>query len=453
MSPPKLMKHQLKSRAFLKTRKRVLDFSDAGTGKTPVHITDFADRRKKRNGKCMLVLAPKSLLKSAWGNDIRKFAPELTYSIARAENRDDAFKVTADVYITNIDAAMWLAQQKASFFKKFDSLVIDESTTIKHRTSGRSKAVKKIVKYFEWRRALSGTPVSNGICDIWHQAYIVDDGARLGKAFFAFQKATCVPEDNGGFLKWVDKEGIEPVVGALLEDITIRNKFEDCVDIPPNHQFSVSFALTESHRELYEELREQKTVANNGRSVTAINGAVLYSKLLQCASGAAYADPLNEASSYTLLDTGRYELVNDLVEAREHSIVFFSWAHQRDELIKSAKARKLKFEMIDGTVTRKGERERITEAYQRGEYQVLYANAQTIGHGLTLTKGTRTIFASPTPNLEHFLQAYKRIYRITQKQKTETIMVIAEGTIDEYVWEQCQKKNVKQSDLLAYLEN
>ena len=453
MSSPKLMKHQLKSRAFLKTRRRVLDFSDAGTGKTPVHITDFADRRKKRNGKCMLVLAPKSLLKSAWGNDIRKFAPELTYSIAWAENRDEAFKANADVYITNIDAAVWLAQQKASFFKKFDSLVIDESTAIKHRTSGRSKAVKKIVKYFEWRRALSGTPMSNGICDIWHQAYIVDDGARLGKAFFAFQKATCVPEDNGGFLKWVDKDGIEPVVGALLEDITIRNKFEDCVDIPPNHQFSVSFALTESHRELYEELREQKTVANNGRSVTAINGAVLYSKLLQCASGAAYADPLNEASSYTLLDTGRYELVNDLVEAREHSIVFFSWAHQRDELIKSAKARKLKFEMIDGTVTRKGERERITEAYQRGEYQVLYANAQTIGHGLTLTKGTRTIFASPTPNLEHFLQAYKRIYRITQKQKTETIMVIAEGTIDEYVWEQCQKKNVKQSDLLAYLEN
>ena len=107
MSPPKLMKHQLKSRAFLKTRKRVLDFSDAGTGKTPVHITDFADRRKKRNGKCMLVLAPKSLLKSAWGNDIRKFAPELTYSIAWAENRDEAFKANADVYITNIDAAVW----------------------------------------------------------------------------------------------------------------------------------------------------------------------------------------------------------------------------------------------------------------------------------------------------------------------------------------------------------
>ena len=84
---------------------------------------------------------------------------------------------------------------------------------------------------------------------------------------------------------------------------------------------------------------------------------------------------------------------------------------------------------------------------------MLIANARTIAHGLTLTKGTRTIFASPTPDLEHFLQGYKRIYRIGQKEKTETIMVIAPGTIDEYVWEQCQKKDVRQSDLLSYMEN
>lgn len=28
----------------------------------------------------------------------------------------------------------------------------------------------------------------------------------------------------------------------------------------------------------------------------------------------------------------------------------------------------------------------------------------------------------------------------------------APGTIDEYVWEQCQKKDVRQSDLLSYME-
>ena len=225
-----------------------------------------------------------------------------------------------------------------------------------------------------------------------------------------------------------------------------------CVDIPPNHRYAVPFTLTPSHRKVYLELEKQKFLETNGRKVSAVNGAVLYFKLLQAASGAVYVDPDNEDSDYTLLDADRYDLIMDLVEAREHSIVFFGWRHQKDELIRVAKARGVKFEVIDGTVTRKGERERIVDAYQRGEYQVLIANARTIAHGLTLTKGTRTIFASPTPDLEHFLQGYKRIYRIGQKEKTETIMVIAPGTIDEYVWEQCQKKDVRQSDLLSYME-
>ena len=450
-----LMKHQQKSRAFLKPRKRVLDFSDAGTGKTPVHITDFADRRRVKRTKfgCLLVLAPKSLLKSAWADDFKKFAPDMKVSIAWAENREEAFAAEADVYITNYAAANWLAKKPKKFFNRFDQLVLDEGTAVKHRTSQCSKAVKKIAQYFDWRRLLTGTPTSNGICDLWHQVYVVDDGDRLGKAFFAFQKATCTPETEAGHIKWVDKPGIEPVVGALIEDITIRHRFEDCVDIPPNHRFAVPYTLTPSHRKLYQELENQKFLENKGRKISAVNGAVLYFKLLQCASGAVYVDPDDDESDYTLLDPDRYDLIMDLVEARQHSIVFFNWRHQKDELVRVATARGIKFEMIDGTVTKKGERERIVQAYQRGEYQVLLANAQTIGHGLTLTKGTRTIFASPTPNLEHFLQGYKRIYRITQTEKTETIMVIAPDTIDEYVWEQCQKKDVRQSDLLAYVES
>ena len=102
-------------------------------------------------------------------------------SIAWAENREDAFAVDADVYVTNIDGAKWLATKTKKFFAKFGQLVIDECTSVKHRTSGRSKAVKKIAQYFEWRCALSGTPTSNGICDLWHQVFVIDDGKRLGR--------------------------------------------------------------------------------------------------------------------------------------------------------------------------------------------------------------------------------------------------------------------------------
>lgn len=450
MTTPKLFKHQLESVKFLKKNPRAFDTSDAGTGKTPVHITDFAEHRRKRGG-CALVLCPKSLIKCAWGNDFKTFAPDMKVSLAYADNREEAFIETADVYVTNIDAALWLAAKPAKFFKRFDTLIIDESTSVKHGTSKRSRAVAKIRKYFERRRLLTGTPTSNGICDIHHQMYIVDDGKLLGESFFAFRGAVCTPVQVGAHrnaIDWQDKPGVETTVGALISKVVIRHKFEDCVDIPPNHQFAVEYELGAHHRKMYDKLERDSALLLKKNTITAINGAVLYGKLLQCASGAVYS----EDGEYALLDADRTELIAELIEARKHSIVFFNWKHQRDQLIQAAKKAGWTYAIIDGDVTKKGEREKIVEAYQAGRYKVLFAHPQSAGHGLTLTRGTTTIFASPTPNLEHFLQAYKRIYRIGQKDKTETIMIIAKNTIDEKVWASCQAKDLKQAELLDYLK-
>ena len=453
MGTPKPMAHQNLSLSFLASRNRVFDMSDPGTGKTPVHIWDSSRRRRKGSGK-ILVMAPRSLLRSAWGNDFFTFAPDMRVSIARAENRVEAFEETADAYITNIDAADWLAKQKPAFFKDFEHLIIDESTAYKHNTSKRSKAMASIRKYFDVRRLLSGTPNPNGICDIWHQMYLLDDGRRLGSSFFKFRSATCVPEQVGpmsNMIRWVDRDGIEQVVGRLLQDITIRHKFEDCVDIPPNHRFAIRHTMNARHARAYDEMRKSSLLdLQRGGVISAVNGAVLYSKLLQIASGAVYSRP-NE--DYVLLDRERYELILDLVEARQKCIVFFNWKHQRDELIREAVQRKMSHAIIDGDITDDKISDQIVTDYQAGVYKVLFAHPRSAGHGLTLTKGTTTIYASPTPDLEHFLQAMKRIYRIGQTERTETIMILAEGTLDERVWESLQGKDVKQSSLLSLLQS
>jgi SNF2 family DNA or RNA helicase len=250
-------------------------------------------------------------------------------------------------------------------------------------------------------------------------------------------------------VQWIDKPGIELSVGALIDDITIHHKFEDCVDIPPNYQYPLSFDLSDKSMKLYLKLKAENMLKfSSGQTITAINGGVLYQKLLQAASGAIYSGD----DKYILLDTARHELIMDLVDARKHSVVFFNWKHQRDELIKLATAQSITFAVIDGDTTRKGERERIVAGYQTGAYKVLLAHPASAGHGLTLTRGTTTIFASPTPNLEWFLQGYKRIYRISQTEKTETIMLLARGTIDEKVWESLQRKDLSQGILLDYLK-
>jgi len=422
----KLFKHQQVSVNFLANNEKVADFSDPGCGKTCVEIIAYAKRPKR---KAALVIAPKSLLQAAWENDFRKFAPNIKCSVAFAHNRKKAMNAPADVYITNHDAVKDLLTYPASYWKKFDTLIVDESTAFKHHTTSRSKALAKLAKHFKYRRIMSGTPTSNGICDLWHQIYILDEGKRLGKSFTGFRNAVCVPEQVGpmpNMVKWIDKEGIEEKIYLLLHDIVIRHKFEECVDIPPNHTYSLSYELPKKHMAHYTELQDSSLLLINESSISAINGAVLYTKLLQAASGAAYDD-------------------------YGHSVVFFNWGHQKNELIRIAEARKLPYAVIDGK-TPVQEREQITKHYQSGFYRVLFAHPQSAGHGLTLTRGRTTIWASPTPNLEHFQQGNRRIYRISQTQKTETIVIVAPGTVDERVYKALQGKQVRMDALLKELQ-
>lgn len=444
--------HQTVTLKRLLKEDRVFDTSDPGTGKTRPEVEHVRALRKA--GACgpALIFAPKSLLWSAWGNDFQKFAPDMVVSLCYANKRAESFAKEADVYVTNHDAAVWLVKQPEAFWKKFANgiLIIDESSAYKHHTSARSKAMAKIAKRFQKRRLMTGTPNANGICDIWHQMMLVDDGKRLGKSFFAFRAATCTPEQVGpqpNMVKWRDKTNAEAIVSALIKDVTIRNKFEDCVDIPPNHQYPVEYVLSPKHLAQYKELERDAILQLKDTTVTAVNGAVLYGKLLQCSSGAIY----NDAGKYSLLDEDRYDLILDLVEERQHTIVFFNWTHQRDHLMALAEKRGFTFSLIDGSVSDKHRREAV-EFYQAGFYKVLFAHPQSAGHGLTLTKGTATIWASPTPNLEHYLQGLKRVHRISQTQKTETIMVVAKDTIEAQVYQSLLEKDAKMTRLLNYLK-
>ncbi len=390
-------------------------------------------------------------MRPAWGNDIKKFFPHLNYSIAYAANRQEAFNRDADIYITNHDAVKFLASQKPAFFKGFDTLIIDESSAFKHRTSERSKSLRKIAKMFKYRTCMDGTPCPNSVTELFHQVQVLDDGKALGTSFMAFRSTTCVPKQVGpspNMIKWTDRPGAGDAVTALLADMIIRHKFEDCVDIPPNYTYNVPFSLTDTHKKKYDKFEEEQLLVHNEDIIAATTAAVVSQKLLQIASGAVYADD----EKYVVLGRERYELIGDLIGQRKQCVVFFLWTHQRDELIAQFDKLGYTFAVIDGKSTDK-ERERAVDLFQKGLLRVILAHPKSASVGLTLTKGTTTIWASPTYRLDWWLQGNQRIYRMGQQLKTETIVVVAENTIDEHVVECLESKNVNMSEMLAMMRN
>lgn len=444
------MAHQNESLKHDAKNPFIFDMSDAGTGKTAVRIWAFAARRRRRGG-CLLVLAPRSLLRTAWGNDFAKFAPDVVVSVATSANRAEALNAKADVYITNHDAVKELAKMPKAWWAKFDELVIDESDAYKTPASLRSKAALKISKFFKRRALLSATPSSNGICDIWHQALLVDGGKRLGQQFYAFRSAVCTPTQvgaNKNAVRWNDKPGAEESVFAQLGDLVIRHRRDDCIDIPATQYNIVEYELTPKQRPVYETMVQDQLLPLLKTKITAINAAAVATKALQIASGAVY----DGGGNYHVIDRGRYETLIEMASVRKHPLMLFFWKHQRDLLVEEAEKRGLSFCVLDGSVS-DAERVNLVANYQRGHYDLMLGHPKTVAHGLTLTAGTSVMWPGPTYDLSWWVQANARQARIGQKAKTEVVTLLAPGTLEERVYQMCMGKDAHMSNLLDLFES
>lgn len=433
--------HQVTTTDFILNNPRCLITSDPGTGKTRSVLDAFA----KRKGK-MLVLAPLSILEAAWADDILKFQPDIKYGLAYAKNREKIFKDQQyNVVITNFEAVNFLVKNK-HLLKGFDTICIDEFTAYKNRTSQRSKNLAKIIDSFKYRIAMSGTPNSNTILDLWHPTYIIDDGQRLGKRFFSFRNQVCTSKFNGFANEWIDKPDAEESVANVLKDIVIRYALNDCIDLPETSIRTIYTNLSTKTRKAYELLSEESVLYTTTGTINAVNAGARVKKLLQLITGAVY----DQEGTVQLVHEERYALIIDLIKQRKHSLVAFNWKHERNHLIELAEKQNISYGVIDGDVNVK-DRKSVVDRFQNGHLQVLFAHPQSAGHGLTLTKGTCTIWSSPTYNAEHFQQFNKRIHRAGQTKKTETILIAARDTWEEAVYKKLDTKMGRMENLLKVL--
>ena len=437
--------HQETTTQFILNKKQCLITSDPGTGKTRSVIDAYVQLPEDRGR--LLVIAPLSILQASWGDDIEKFQPELTYEVAYARNRAKAFDSSADVVLTNHDAVKWLVKN-VNILKQFNTVCIDEFTAFKNKDSQRSKAIAKIIDWFEYRVAMSGTPNSNTILDIWHPTYLIDGGERLGRRFYGFRSAVCTSRFNGFANEWVDRDDAEDIVAAQLHDINIRFALEECIDMPEQ---TVSTRLTRLPKDImnqYLVLAEDSVLHTTAGTVNAVHAGAKVKKLLQLCTGAMYDNEGNVIGVHQ----DRYDLVLALVEQRAHTLVAFNWSHEKDHMVAQCEKRGISYGVIDGS-TPPHKRNDIVDRMQAGQLQVVFCHPQSAGHGLTMTTATTVIWASPTYNAEHYQQFNRRIYRAGQTKRTEVIRIAAEGTWETDVFDKLEGKLARMEELLTTLNN
>jgi len=432
-----LYDHQAQTLSLRRQSSLVLDLSEPGTGKTLAHLFHFIEHRR-RGGGAGLVVCPLSLVGPVWGAEMKRLDRNMSVSCAYAANRIKAFEPGHDLYVVNYEGLHYLLENWTALKRKLkiDWFLIDEGTAVKNKEAKRTKAAIKLARDFEFKSLLSGTlGAKDAVLDYWAPMAILDGGKRLGPVYSAYRSATCYPVQAGPsrhMISWEPRDGAYEAVAALLADISIRHVLEECHDMPGQIIHNLVIDIPKKLRLMYEQMAKQQALALKDKVISAINGGVAANKLLQIAAGSVY----DNESLISVLDDSRAELVAALCEERGCNIIAFKWHHQRDVLINALEKRGRKVTYIDGTVP-VARRNEIVDAFQAGVYDDILLHPAAAAHGLTLTRATTTIWASPTYNYEEFEQLNRRAYRIGQVNRCEVIVITAQNTLDTHAYQVC----------------
>jgi SNF2 family DNA or RNA helicase len=401
--------HQKETAAFLTLRKKAFCFNEQGTGKTAAVIWAADYLMKLGLVRRVLIIAPLSIMKSAWQNDLFTFAVHRSCDIAygKRETRKAIINGEAEFVIINFDG-LEIVKDDLIADGRFDLIVADEASAYKNMQTNRWKTLKSVVTPDTWLWMLTGTPAAQSPVDAYGLAKLVNpDG--VPKFFGQFRDK--VMEKVGQF-RWIPRQNAEVIVHNALQP-AIRFEKAQCLDLPDVTFVEREAPLTAQQKSYYATLKKLMRMEAAGEEVTSVNAAVQINKLLQISGGAVYSDT-KEVIEFDV--SNRLNVVQEVIEEASHKVlVFVPFSHTIDLLQVHLKKSGISTDVISGKVPVSRRNDIIKSFQEQQDPRVLIIQPQAASHGLTLTAADTIIWYAPVTSVETYLQANARINRPGQK--------------------------------------
>lgn len=409
---------------------------EMGLGKTVTVLTAADELMFNRcEISRVLVIAPKRVAEEVWTTESQKWDHLKHFKISKVlgteKQRKEALRAKADIYVINCENVVWLVAQYGGAFP-FDMLVIDESSKFKSPKAARFKALRQIRPKIGRVVILTGTPVPNGLLDLWPQVYLLDQGERLGKTITGYRERYFNAGNRNGHIVYdyslrkgddvMGKDFFEKEIYDKISDICISMKTEDWLQLPERIDRDIDVRLPSAIQRQYDDFeREQILALEDLEEISAVNAAALTNKLLQFANGAVYTADKN----YYEVHNEKIDELDELLDVASGKpfFVFYSYKHDLERIKKHL--RKYQPRELKGSAD--------IYDWNRGVVPFMVAHPASAGHGLNLQAGGHNLawFSLPNFNLELYQQGVTRIHRQGQINRVINSRLIARKTMDE----------------------
>jgi SNF2 family DNA or RNA helicase len=419
--------HQKTTSSFLSIRRKAFCFNEQGTGKTASVIWAADYLMNKGLVKRVLVLCPLSIMKSAWQQDLFKFAMHRSCSVAHgsAAQREKIIAAGAEFVVINFDGVGVVKDQITA--GGFDLIVIDETSAYKNAQTRRWRILKQIVKDTDPRLwMLTGTPAAQSPLDAYGLAKLIGN-PKCPQYYGAYRDKVMMKVTQ---FKWVPRPLAQDIVHSILQP-AIRFEKKDCLDLPEVTHTEREAPLTPQQVKYYQQLKQQMLIEAAGEEISAVNAAAKVNKLLQISGGAVYTDT-GEVIEFDV--SNRLSVVLEVIEEASNKVlVFVPFTHTIELLRARLEKEGISCAVINGKVPVNKRSEIVHQFQTEDKPHVLIIQPQAASHGLTLTAADTIIWYAPVTSVETYLQANARINRPGQKNAM-TIVHIRGSEVEDKLY-------------------
>jgi superfamily II DNA or RNA helicase len=396
-------------------------------------------------GQPALIICPTSLVEN-WVEEAARFTPDLKTLVLHGAQRHRQWKKvpTSDLVITSY--ALMRRDIERHLKYTYSVAILDEAQHIKNRATQNAVAAKMIQAHH--RLVLSGTPIENGVSDLWSIMDFLMPG-YLGdhKDFREFYE---LPILNGG----ANGEYVQSKLRKKLHPFLLRRlKKQVASDLPPKIERIAPCKLTQDQHKVYMQLlQESKQRIENMVSEQGFNKSrmEILKTLLRLRQTCCHIDLLHMEGVVSKSPSAKmelfFELLSEALTSKHRVLVFSQFTSMLAILRKEMEERGLKYCYLDGSTK---DRQDVVKQFNRDHsIPVFLMSLKAGGTGLNLTGADMVIHFDPWWNPAVEDQATDRAHRIGQKRTVYSVKLISKGTVEEKVVAmQARKKGIIDSTL------
>ena len=424
----------------------VLLADDMGLGKTLQSIAAIRCffEQSPSTPQPALVVCPKSLIGN-WQAEFQRFAPDLRLLVVQGPNRKEQLEkfYGCDVIITSYP----LISRDLTLYSrlKFSIGVLDEASFLRNPDTDTAKAVRGL--QLGARLALSGTPIENGVRDLWSIFEILLPGYLGNRKTFQerFEKPLESRTDESG------RANASIRLRRLIRPFFLRRTKRDVLkELPEKIEQVFWCELSPAQAELYRAvLEEGREAIRDARRRSGQNGArmTMLTVLLRlrqvCCDMRLVGLPagdLTEVDFYAR--SGKWNafdgLLDGVIAGGGKALIFSQFVSYLKLCQEHLNNRGIGYAYLDGgTPDRPAQVKSFQEDPRKAAFLI---SLKAGGYGLNLTQADHVFLMDPWWNPAVEAQAIDRAHRFGQNRVVNAYRFVMRGTVEERVLALQEKK-------------